>query len=64
MSSASKREQLAYLLDGADVISINVINTKVRTEHSGSESVTLVSGMPHDNMVIELIREALLSEQP
>lgn len=55
-----KAKQLRDLLDGCDVVTIDIINTSKAVENeTSSPRICLVSGIPENDKIIAKIREAL-----
>lgn len=55
-----KMEQLRDLLEGCDVVTIDVTNTHKAVENeTSSPRIRLVSGIPENDKIIAKIREAL-----
>lgn len=55
-----KAKQLRDLLDGCDVVTIDIINTSKAVENeTSSPRIRLVSGIPENDKIIAKIREAL-----
>lgn len=55
-----KAEQLRDLLDGCDVVTIDIINTRKAIKNAtSSPRVQLVAGVPENDKIIAKILEAL-----
>lgn len=55
-----KAKQLRDLLDGCDVVTIDIINTSKAVENeTSSPRIRLVSGIPENDKIIAKILEAL-----
>lgn len=55
----NKGSRLKKVLSNADVVNIEVINSRIVDGKSGSEIIRLISGIPENDAIIEKLRNAL-----